>query len=361
MTYRILITLAISFLAFSCVPENGSEEFLAPEIVASEAFVDGTSAVLICTISMPRSESVGFVYWSIGGEKRTVICELSGTDFRTTLNELSSGTTYYWYAFIRAGESEIRSEQQEFSTPDKDPEVKGINIPDPYFKRYLIDHFDYDSDGQLSEEEGLVIKTISVVTDKISSLKGIEYFKNLDSLICRGSSNAINDYEGHPGLLDTLDVSSNKKLRHLACDGNLIRMLDVSRNPFLEELIASWNLLEEIDLSGASKLRIVILSNNSLTGMDLKGCPSLKEIHCQGNQIKELDVSMLDYLRVLDCSPMDDQDGNNLLKKISVSVGQDIQNVTIIRDGNYVPEGTSIVAISSSGTIEGYGGTEHDP
>ncbi len=368
MKCRKLIPAAFFFLSLhlsSCVPEKGSGEYLPPEIVSSEAVVDGTSVSFDASLSAPRAESTGFVFWTSGGEKKTVTSDLSGTSFRSVLTGLVPGTTYQWYAFARSGESEVRTETYSFSIaviPEDPPSgVTGLDIPDPYFRRYLLENFDSDRDGVLSEEEGLVIRKIDVLTDKISSLKGIEHFKNLDSLICRGTSKGFYEYEGHPGLLDSLGVSSNKKLRYLACDGNLIGKLDISGNPFLEELICNWNLLEKIDFSGAPKLRRLMISNNSLVSLDFKDCKTLKELECQGNHIRELDVSMLPYLRVLDCSPMDDLEGRNILLKLNVSVGQSIPCVTISRDMEHIPDETDIIAETMSGTVEGYGGTEHDP
>lgn len=367
-----LIALTVALLA--CSSEKESEEFLAPEIVSAEAVVDGTSVSLECELSSPRAETCGFVFWTEGEEKKTVISELSTTSFNSTIAGLIPGKKYEWYAFARAGDTERRSETGTFIvpkpadepepvTPGPEPVVEpvGINIPDTYFKRYLLENFDADGDGALSEEEGLMIRKVDVVTDKISSMTGIEHFKNLDSLICRGTAEGEDEYSGHPGLLDSLDLKANRKLRYLACDGNMLRSLDIRENALLEELRCGWNLLESLDLSGSQKLKKLIVPFNSISSLDFSKCPDLIEICCAGCALTELDISMLTHLKALDCSPMDDAGGVNLLRRIRFAVGQMIPNVTVGRNPQFVPDGTEVFAESLTAGVEGYGGDEYDP
>ena len=106
-------------------------------------------------------------------------------------------------------------------------------------------------------------------TQQCRKLRGACYinFKNLDSLICRGAD--VNEYDdvGHPGLLDSLDVSGNRKLRYLACDKNMLRSLNFSDNPFLEEVLCSYNLLESIDLSAVPRLMLLRMGERSKESM----------------------------------------------------------------------------------------------
>ena len=301
MRWRIIIVVPLLCLALflSCVRENGSEDFVAPEIVSTEAVVEGTSVSFDCELSAPRVQTCGFVYWAINQEKKTVTCDLSSTSFSAVISHLSPGMTYEWYAFARAGENEIRSDTGRFATIEIIPEVKGIDIPDPYFKRYLLDNFDADGDGVLSEMEGLIIRKIDVVTDKISSMRGIEHLKNLDSLICRGADVYEYDDVGHPGLLDSLDVSGNRKLRYLACDKNMLRSLVMSDNPFLEEILCSYNLLESIDLSAVPRLMILRMWVNNVGFLDFSNTPLLHTLECGSNPITSVDVSKCPRLGVL--------------------------------------------------------------
>ena len=306
---------------FSCVPETGSEEFLAPEIESATAVVDGTAVIFNCNVSDARAESCGFAYGVLGGELTTVICQFSSSAFSSTVKRLTPGATYEWYAFVRAGVNEVRSQIGTFTVPMPDEPEDGpsaIYIPDPYFRSYLLENFDEDGNGVLSEEEALIVRKIDVVTDRISSMKGIEYFKNLDSLLCRGAD--INEYDdvGHPGLLDSLDVSANRKLRYLACDKNMIRSLDISDNPFLEEILCSYNLLETIDLSAVPRLKQLRMWVNNVESLDLSKVLLLDCLECGGNPISAIDVSQCRKLSTINVGDLN-------IKEIDLSNNENLR------------------------------------
>ena len=327
-----LIALTVALLA--CSQEKESEEFLAPEIVSVEATVDGSSVSLECELSSPRAETCGFVFWAEGEEKRTVISELSTTSFSAIVAGLIPGKKYEWYAFARAGDNERRSGTGSFTvpvhpdepepvTPDPEPVIEpvGINIPDQYFKRYVLENFDVDGDGALSEEEGLKITRIEVTSDLISSVSGIEYFKNLTYLSCSGAPEGSYRDGSHPGLLEAIDVRSNTKLRSLKCDGNMIRELKLGDNPMLEEIYCNNNLIKSIDFSGAPKLGSINVAFNELTELDLSkntrlwnlnfiennissfSLPgSLEQLACWDNPLGRIDVSGMPNLVDLACA-----------------------------------------------------------
>ena len=139
-----------------------------------------------------------------------------------------------------------------------------ISVPDAVFSKYLLDNFDTDGDRYLSIAEIVSITNIEVVTRKIESLAGIEYFLNLNRLVCDGYGNPDDpsywDYEDDeddgddrqgdvwiPGRLASLDVSRNTKLAVLIVTENRLTTLDVSNNPALSVLNCSSNYyLEEV-------------------------------------------------------------------------------------------------------------------
>ena len=333
-----IVVVLLSFSGFfSCVPENGSEDFLAPEIVSAEATVIDTTVSFDCELSSPRVQTCGFVFWTNNQEKKIITCDLSSTSFSTVISDLLPGMTYEWYAFANSGESEIRSDTKRFATQEIVPEVKGIDIPDPYFKRYLLDNFDANGDGILSELEGLIIRKIDVVTDKISSMRGIEYLKNLDSLICRGADVSEYDNVGHPGLLDSLDVSGNRKLRYLACDKNMLRSLNISDNPFLEEVLCSYNLLESIDLSAVPRLMLLRMWVNNVGSLDFSNTPLLHTLECGSNPITSIDVSKCPRLGVLNVGDLRikelDLSGNPKLGWLGI-YGTDITTIDLSNNPN---------------------------
>ena len=95
--------------------------------------------------------------------------------------------------------------------------LNAYNFPDPAFRECLKKpRFDNDEDEWLSSPELNDIRDIRVPQKGIASLKGIEKFPNLTTLIC--SENQLTE----------LDVSQNKKLVYLECSENQLTSLDLS-------------------------------------------------------------------------------------------------------------------------------------
>ncbi len=121
--------------------------------------------------------------------------------------------------------------------------IDADHFPDDAFRNYVSDRsIDGNGDGKLSKEELEYVDTILIYNQSVSSLKGIEYFKNLKNLDC--SSNNLTE----------LDVSKNTKLVSLWCDHNHLTSLDVSKNTGLIELQCRYNNLTSLDVSNNPNL-----------------------------------------------------------------------------------------------------------
>jgi hypothetical protein len=107
---------------------------------------------------------------------------------------------------------------------DKDKKVM-VEIADAQFKSYLLERFDKNGDGNISLSEARAVKEIGCSGLGIESLKGIEKFKNLESLDCSNNE------------LEELELRYNRKLNRLVCNGNkspltiYIGMKSPLRNP----------------------------------------------------------------------------------------------------------------------------------
>ena len=197
-------------------------------------------------------------------------------------------------------------------------EKKGIKIdentfPDENFRAYILKKIDKDGDGYLSETE--IAETTSITCADISSLKGIEYFVNVQLIDCRGCNLTQLDVSENTALevlycsknnLTQLDVSKNTALEDLLCSENNLTQLDVSKNTALEYLDCSENNLTQLDVSKNIALEHLYCSENNLTQLDVSKNTALKHLYCSENNLTQLDVSKNIYLLDLDCS------GNNL-------------------------------------------------
>lgn len=193
------------------------------------------------------------------------------------------------------------------------PEGVGITISDPVFFRNMLMLHDADSDGKLVVDEIRDVKSISVNTDDITTMDGIQYFGRLKSLVCSGSvwNGSLTSLAlGDNTALETLDCSFNhistislpssltglqcrfnslrtvgfggcRHLKTLDCFGNMLEELDLSRLGELESLVAGMNRFGTLDLSSNLKLKYV----------DLRDSPFLKTVYvAKGQRIEELIV-----------------------------------------------------------------------
>lgn len=176
-------------------------------------------------------------------------------------------------------------------------ELSKQNFPDDAFREYLKNTFDKSGDNKLAPAERST-KNIDVSGGyngkKITDLKGIEFFPNLETLLC-------NDNQ-----LSSLDVSENTELTWLACKGNQLTELDVRKNAQLEVLQCNQNQLTELDVSKNAQLKSLDCDQNSLASLDVRSNAALEYLWCSKNQLTSLDVSQNPALLLLSC------DGNQL-------------------------------------------------
>ena len=146
-----------------------------------------------------------------------------------------------------------------------DVEVNETNFPDKAFRTH-VRQFDTDHDGILSNAELKDVEEISVKNGGITSLKGIEYFTELEELDC-----SINS-------LTELDVSKNKKLEELWCSENALTTLNLTKNTQLEKLGCASNQLQKLNVSKNKKLEELYCDLNHFTLLDVSNCPTLVKL-----------------------------------------------------------------------------------
>lgn len=196
-----------------------------------------------------------------------------------------------------------------------------IPIPDANFKAYMVEHFDTNGDSEISYEEALAITEINVNTDNIATVSGVEYCKNLTSLVCSYGLLTSLDVSNNKALetlwcgsnqLTNLDVSNNTKLKFLQCHNNQLTSLDISSNIALEDLRCYSNQLTSLDVSNNTALRQLECYSNQLTSLDVSNNTALRRLYCSSNQLTYLDISTNIALEFLHC-------GNNQLTSLDVS------------------------------------------
>ncbi len=180
--------------------------------------------------------------------------------------------------------------------------IDNNNFPDANF-RTIVEGFDNNKDGSLSDTEIAAVKKINCFRKRITNLKGIEYFTSLNNLWCAenkltaldvSKNTALTDLYCSSNQLTTLDVSKNTALTDLDCGRNQLTTLDVSKNMALTYLSCGYNQLTTLDVSKNTALTYLSCRNNQLTTLDVSKNTALTKLSCDNNQLTSLDVSNTD-------------------------------------------------------------------
>jgi len=252
-----------------------------------------------------------------------------------------------------------------------------IVFEDENFKNWCVNNFDKNSDGEINYEEALRPTEMEICTDSITSIEGINYFKNLKTLSIygsggigkagnsyyySGSSKGLKEPENDginvKGQLSNIDLSELNNLDSLSITCNPIvslnidkipqlkklhlailalKYLNLSKNfeltslafeslPFLSDIDLSKNTaltylscisnsIGKIDISNNTALNYFACNNNPLTSIDVSKNTALNTLMCSNNQLTSIDVSKNTALELLGCS-------NNMLTTLDISANK---------------------------------------
>ena len=157
--------------------------------------------------------------------------------------------------------------------------IDETNFPDANFRNYVLASFDSNGDEKLDDEEIANVKYIHAPSKTISSLKGIEYFTELEGLDCDNNQ------------LASLDVSKNTKLVKLICSKNALTSLNTSHNPLLKKLDIYNNKITSIDVSQNTELETLYIGRNPIETLNVKNNVKLMELQSELNDLTSIDLS----------------------------------------------------------------------
>ncbi len=184
--------------------------------------------------------------------------------------------------------------------------INATNFPDEQFRWYVDQAFGHANSSYFTTSELNNIVSAYPMGYGIKSVKGIEYFPNLEVLNCGYGY----DYDAEEYVyneITTLDVSKNTKLLTLACGYNQLKSLDVSKNTKLETLDCGGNQLTSLDVGKNTNLQWLDCYSNQLQALNVTKNTALEYLECGNNPIGTLDVSKNTKLEYLYCY------SNNLL------------------------------------------------
>lgn len=241
-----------------------------------------------------------------------------------------SGTSYF-RAYAITSNGVYYSDEVKFTF--------SISFLSDIFEKYMYDNWDENSDGILSVDECFKVTKIDITSDNVSSLKGVEAFYNLDTLICRGiscgqdgGSGSLSEiysiYGEHSALSEStaisyIDLSNNRFSSLNMCWLGRLKYLNLSGNAFEEFRLFHWpgSNLTELDLSNNYLLRLFRSRYKTLESLNLRGCSKLGSLEVSSSSVKSLDLSdftELEWLDVNDSQKLVELKGLNLCDKLIV-------------------------------------------
>ncbi len=354
--YFSILTLIACTSSESVPPEDATPEFIEVKYEAGIA-LDKGYATLSARLTTDNGITVsGFMIGRDEVDLSFFKAGIENCSFSVRVDNLETETEYCFYARVGNGLNEIRTRLIRFKTgaagtsgteipdkpdnpgedpgnsgeepdnpgtgdPGKDnpgdpvlpPDGVGITISDPLFMQYLLSLYDSDADGKLVNEEAEAVETISVCADGITTLDGVQYFRNLKSLDCCGSV--------WNGSLASLALNQNTSLDVLKCSYN--QLTSISLPSSLIEMECRFNKFQTLDLSGVPHLKRLDCFGNRLENLDLSGLPELESLTAGMNSFRTLDVSGNPNLKVLDLSDSPE------LEILYVAKGQRIEEMSV--------------------------------
>ncbi|HPK30638.1 MAG TPA: hypothetical protein PK979_06325 [Bacteroidales bacterium] len=218
-----------------------------------------------------------------------------------------------------------------------------INFTDTRLKTTLLERYDTNNDGEISDYE---MRTLSILDCSKGKAKSLRDLYGYPFITINCSENLIDslDISNFPylvsidcrrNLMKYFAAAGSHTIVNINCSHNTISHLDVSNCSSLRNLEFSYNVLDTINISntnltsfdctmvGLGTVKTLNASNctnleelncrfNSITELNLAGCVSLKSLICSYNKLASLNVTQSGAIEYLDCS-------NNLLTDINTT------------------------------------------
>lgn len=113
--------------------------------------------------------------------------------------------------------------------------TQNINIPDSNFKQYLLQNFDYNNDGQICDSEAEKALIINCQNLNISSVEGINSFKNV-ALLNVSQNHILDLHIDNLKELTTLDCTYNNLIELSIAENTKLYEFNFNNNPPLQKL-----------------------------------------------------------------------------------------------------------------------------
>lgn len=257
---------------------------MLPKVVAMNETVSANDVILTCTLSGNVDDCIFFL-----GKDGAEVSRSAGTkeddgSYSSQIAGLKQDADYSWWVVFTNGKDEVRSETRTFRT--------GRLPYEPALWDCILENFDTDGDGRMSEEEKLAAKELTLSDISLASLSGIEELPYLERLYMGGNGLKEPDFSVLPNL-ETVACGrdnyqrvlfDNPKLTYLYIISTPLKELDLTKLPALGHLDSFGNPLERLSFSANPELWQVAVEDSEIRELDLSANPKIGILYLKYNE-----------------------------------------------------------------------------
>lgn len=204
--------------------------------------------------------------------------------------------------------------------------AQNITFSDINFKQKLTQQFgaycrdqagnavvvDQNQDGEISEQEALVVYQMVMESVNINNVDGIEHFINLERVQFKMNRIPSFDATTLPNLkyvdlylngLTSVSISNLANLEFLDVSANNLTTLDLSNLPRLSNLKCNDNRITNLAIQDKPLLLSAMVSGFSIDNpstLTVTNTPLLQELYCNAAKITDITLSGIDSLRIFE-------------------------------------------------------------
>lgn len=223
-------------------------------------------------------------------------------------------------------------------------------IKDNNFRKYLLNNFDKDGDGEFSTVELIADGAVDYSEDTdgpVTSFAGIELFKGLTSFSFEAP---IYSYSGKvQSTAETIDLSKNVALKNVKITYNQLKEANFEGLASLEELnVAFDTALHVINIKGCSAIKTFYGFSSGIRAIDFSECPNAETITVYGSKSESLDFSKNPKLTSLSA-------GSDSLKTIVLKGNTELVSLSF----NSLKNVTALPDVSGLAKLKSFSATDY--
>lgn len=239
--------------------------------------------------------------WTVSGGADWLKTNVSGNTLNLTAGENALASERTVTLTLKSGKGKLLHTASISVSQEGNASIIA-SFTDPNLKAYILNNYDKNSDGAISQEEADAVTALKweevSPSTSISSFDGIENLRNLK--IFSFSTPSYGEYFSE---VSKIDLTKNSKLEEVTISSKTVTEVLADGLSSLRQLsLGLSSNIKSVSLKGLSSLNELLLQNTGISAIDLSECPRLEQLSVSGTGVKSLDVSVCPNIKNLDAS-----------------------------------------------------------